>query len=225
MTSNVPDLDRAGVALVVVSVWELAIPDLQRRLADLAVDTLGPREGLVSHACMLGTDGTTLLHYQQWSDEASAREFGADGQLDWHGAVDEVVPGTVRGPARGYEVYRGRRFAGEAVRTGCVVVVDRLFDRPDRERARRWVDSMFALPEPDAPMPGAIAAHFHLSTDGARAFNFAQWTTERAHRRVSSAAVEELASAREDKPEWRAAESAPGLVRTSFRRYLPYRLR
>ncbi len=106
-----------------------------------------------------------------------------------------------------------------------MVIVDREFDQPDREQAQRWVDSMFALPEPDEPMPGAVAAHFHGSTDGAGAFNFAQWTTEDAHRQISFGTVEELNTALENKPDWRAVESAPNLVRTKFRRYHPYRLR
>ncbi|MBO0878086.1 MAG: hypothetical protein J2P19_32325 [Pseudonocardia sp.] len=50
-----------------------------------------------------------------------------------------------------------RRFASKPARAGCVVIVDRTFDRPDRDRATRWVDSMFALPS-DEPVPGAISA-------------------------------------------------------------------
>lgn len=32
-----------------------------------------------------------------------------------------------------------------------------------------------------APMPGSIAAHFHISTDGTRLFNYAEWTDAQAH--------------------------------------------
>jgi hypothetical protein len=122
-------------------------------------------------------------------------------------------------------VYRSRRLAREPLQTGCVVIVDREFDQPDREQAQRWVDSMFALPEPDEPNLGAIAAYFHISTDRARVVNFAQWTTEHAHRQISFSTVEELDTALKDKPDWRAVESAPNLVRTKFRRYHTFRLR
>lgn len=187
-------------------------------------DLVLPRAGLLSHSCMLGVDGTTLLHYQQWSDTDAARAFIATGQHDWHRAIDAVVQGTEREPAREFEIYRSRRFARERLRTGCVVIVDRVFHRPDREQARQWIDSMFALPEPDDPMPGAIAAHFHLSADGSRVFNFAQWTSAQAHRQISYGTVEELNAALADKPDWRAVEAAPSLTRTKFRRYRPYRM-
>jgi hypothetical protein len=215
--------------LALVSTWDLAIPDQQRAVADLAMDAckelVFTRPELLSHSCMLGTDGTTLLHYQQWRDRNAAREFIATGQHVWHRAVDAVVQGTEREPMREYEIYRATRFTSEHLETGCVVIVDRVFIRPDREQAERWIDSMFALPEPDDPMPGAIAAHFHLSLDGARVFNFAQWTTEQAHHQISFSTVEELNTALANNPDWRAVEAAPTLGRTKFRRYRPYRMR
>ena len=45
-----------------------------------------------------------------------------------------------------------------------------------------------------------------------------------AHQQISFDTVEELNTALENKPDWRAVESAPRLVRTKFHRYYPYHL-
>jgi len=75
MPPNTPDLDRPDAVLTLVSTWDLAIPDQQRAVADLAMDACDqlvfPRPGLLSHSCMLGVsvgaglgDGVGVEHAQ-----------------------------------------------------------------------------------------------------------------------------------------------------------------
>lgn len=56
-----------------------------------------------------------------------------------------------------------------------------VFDVDGPERQRRFIDEVFAMTRDVAPMPGSIAAHFHISADGARVLNYAEWRDEQAH--------------------------------------------
>lgn len=65
-----------------------------------------------------------------------------------------------------------------------VVTVTVDLDEPDPERQRAWVDNAFdaAGTADPAPEAGLLSARFHLSLDGARVLNLAEWTTAQAHR-------------------------------------------
>jgi hypothetical protein len=97
------------------------------------------------------------------------------------------------------------------------VVVSVTFDGPDEARLRAWVDAVFdALAAEEDLHPGGISGHFHVSTDGTRVLNYAEWTSEEAHRealeRSSRGAVG-------SGPRWREVQTFPGLTSSTVRRY------
>lgn len=218
----VPRVDRPGVGLVLVAEWVLPTPARGCEAADAAVDAWRrmpwPR-GLIAHACLLGTDEPTVLHYTQWTGEGPCRAFTRTGRPRWARAVDAAAPGIECRDVTGYRLHRSRHDDVAAWPPGCVVAVSREFDGPDLARARAWTDAIFAVPSGATPLPGLISAHFHVGTDGTRVLNYAEWTSEEAHRAVTAGAEERI----EADPDMSRVESWPGLVRTTVRRFRPYR--
>ncbi|AUS79910.1 hypothetical protein C1701_18020 [Actinoalloteichus sp. AHMU CJ021] len=131
--------------------------------------------GLLSRACLRSVTGNTLLEYEQWADP---RPGGT-------GAEDTRPPE----PARAGTAYQLYRSSVTDLRepTGCAVTVVVDLGQADPAAARKWVDEMFDGASEhetghDAPLPGLLAAHFHLSLDGSRVLNYAEWTSPEAHR-------------------------------------------
>lgn len=225
-TQPLPVPGRPDEQLIQLATWQVVIPDQQQAIADLTAAAFPAPDGLLAAGCLLGVDGVTLLMHLQWADRNAAREFAATTQYAWHNTVDAAISGAggvERRPLREYHLHRGRHFTADPPPTGCVVLVDRHLPRPDPARAREWIDTMFALPEPDEPAPGMISAHFYVSSGGSRVVNYAHWTTVEAHRAISVSSVEELTAKLGENPEWRAVETSPGITFDGFRRYLPYR--
>jgi adenine deaminase len=65
--------------------------------------------------------------------------------------------------------------------------------------------------------PGGIAGHFHVSVDGTRVLNYAEWVDEASHVQ----AVGDAGSIGRA-PAWRRVQTMPGVVNLGFRRYRPY---
>lgn len=220
-TLEFADVERAEAGFVLVSEWTVAAPEAQRPAADAAIDAwehVPWPPGLLSHTCLIGTDGETVLHYSQWTSNDACREFVGTDRPAWARAVDDAEAGIDHRGVVGYELYRSRVADRSAPVPGCIVVVTREFDGPDLARARKLVDVMFELPD-GVPTPGLISAHFHISTYGARVLNYALWASEDAHR----AAFENPPSKVEQSAEWQDVHSWPGLTSTAFKRYQPYR--
>jgi hypothetical protein len=147
-------------------------------------------EGLLDVRWLEQVDGGGAMTYSQWSE-----------------AVE--VDGAVA-----YRRYRsGREPVDRAV--GCVVLVSVEFDRPGV--AEEWVDLVFdALAAEREPHPGGISAHFHVSVDGLRVLNYAEWTSAEAH---EDALARGNGAVGVSEP-WRHVRSFPGLKRSDVRRYL-----
>ncbi|MEV7908307.1 antibiotic biosynthesis monooxygenase, partial [Streptomyces anulatus] len=105
----------------------------------------------------------------------------------------------------------------DAPEPGCVVIVSVEFAGPDRQRQEQWVDTVFdALTAETEPHPGGVSAHFHLSVDGTRVLNYAEWTDEASHRAaLESSGQGTVGSA----PEWRRVVDFPGVRDSGFKRY------
>ena len=91
------------------------------------------------------------------------------------------MPALAPAPPVFYRRYRsGTR--PDAPEPGCIVAVSVEFDGPDEARQRAWVDAVFdALASEPEPPAGGIGAHFHVSTDGTRVLNYAEWVDEASH--------------------------------------------
>jgi quinol monooxygenase YgiN len=177
--------------------------------------------GLLSYNLFVGTDGDTVLHYSQWASDESYREFVRTDRAERVRAIDAAVPGIARHAVVSYRLYRSTAPDSTRRTPGCIVVVSVEFDGPDEQRQRRWVDAVFdALAAETEPHPGGIAAHFHLSTDGTRVLNYAEWTSEEAHR---DAIEKSGQGAVGSGPKWRRVQRFPGMIAGGYKRYHPYR--
>lgn len=213
------DLTRADAGLVLVGEWTVRDSERQRRAADAALDAWrhhGWPDGLRAHHCLLGEDEHTVLHHLQWADEQAARAFAATGKPAWAHFVDTAVPGIRHRRVTAYRRYRDSTPLQTPPPTGCLVTVAVDFEDPDPRRQRAWVDNVFraAGGADAAPASGMLAAHFHLSVDGTRVLNLAEWTSAGAHRdAVASPATAFRARVR----------AFPGVVGNVTRRFVPYR--
>jgi len=115
----------------------------------------------------------------------------------WSAPVD--LPGAVT-----YRRYRSGGL-GSDQEAGCVVLVEVGFDRPGI--AERWVDLVFAALDEDDAHPGGISARFHVSSDGTRVLNYAEWETAQAHRDALAVGSGSLGVSEA----WRRVRSFPGL--------------
>lgn len=224
-TESYPDPARSGIGVVLFSTWKVATPAAQQAAVE-AIAAVWQREpwpsdGLLGYYVYAGQDGETLLHYSQWTGEdayeAYVRSHRRTRVDEIDAAVDRAGSGVERvGPGR-YRHYRGRVGEGDPRVPGCIVTVDVEFEGPDPERQRAWVDTVFeALDDDPAPHPGSISAHFHVSTDGTRVFNYAEWESEQAHIDALAAPGDGIGS---PTPLWRRVWEFPGRRQSTVRRY------
>ncbi|MFE6067961.1 antibiotic biosynthesis monooxygenase [Streptomyces sp. NPDC056525] len=219
-----PDLHRPGVGAVLVSTWRVGTPERQRAAVDAIRKAWESREwpdlGLLSYSVYAGTDGDTLLHYSQWTAEQAYEDFVRTYRDDRNAEIDAAVPGIERVELRRYApIHRsavlGATSTGEL--PGVVVIVEADFDGPDAGRRRAWVEAVFTAVDEDAALrPGVsgTSVQFHLSTDGGRVLNYAEWESERAHE-------EWLADDGRLSPAWARVHHYPGLVGSRVKRYTP----
>jgi Antibiotic biosynthesis monooxygenase len=219
ISSKFPDITRSDVGTVLVSEWKVGSPERQRALVEafLAAWEEAPwPQGLLSVNLFLSTDGEIVLNYAQWTGDEAYRQF-AQAHLRPHvEQIDRAVPGIERSGPVNYRLYRSgvRR---DAPVPGCVVIVSVEFDGPDEWRQRQWVDTVFeALEAETEPHPGGISGHFHLSVDGARVLNYAEWTSEGAHREAIERSGQGSVGSG---PKWRQVRSFPGIKSSGYKRY------
>ncbi|MFI8765920.1 antibiotic biosynthesis monooxygenase [Streptomyces sp. NPDC053792] len=219
-----PDLHRPGVGAVLVSTWKVGTPERQRAAVE-AIRTAWesrawPDLGLLSYSVAIGTDGDTLLHYSQWTEQQAYDDFVRTYRDDRNAEIDAAVPGIERVELRRYapihrSAVRGGTGTGEL--PGVVVVVEADFDGPGAGQREDWVDTVFAALDEDAATrsaSGGISAQFHLSTDGGRVLNYAEWESGQAHAEWSADDAR-LSEA------WKRVHHHPGLVGGRVRRYTP----
>jgi Antibiotic biosynthesis monooxygenase len=105
----------------------------------------------------------------------------------------------------------------DAPNPGCLVLVEVEFAGADEARQRRWVDAVLdALDSETDPPTGGIAGHFHLSIDGTRAINYAEWVDEQAHRQAIEASGEGTVNRG---PKWRLLRDFPGIKSSQVTRF------
>ncbi|MGW7368554.1 antibiotic biosynthesis monooxygenase [Streptomyces sp. NPDC054841] len=219
-----PDLTRPGVGIVKAGTWHVGTPERQQAAVEAIARAWQRRDwpdvGLLSYSVYTSNDGTTLLHYSQWTGEDAYQDFLRTFRDERNDEIDAAVPGIERLGLRSYVPYRsGGRAAGDTTEPGCVVIVEADFDGPDPARQRDWVDAVFtALDNDPHTHPGGISAHFHISTDGARVLNYAEWESEQAHREALEAPGDGVGSSTEL---WERVQRYPGLVGSRVTRYTP----
>ncbi|MER6193019.1 antibiotic biosynthesis monooxygenase [Streptomyces cyaneofuscatus] len=217
-----PARDDAGIAKA--GTWDVGTPERQRQAVDAIRKAWESREwphpGLLSYSVYAGEDGRTLLHYSQWAGEQAYQDFVRESRDTRNADIDAAVPGIERLAPHTYELYRsGFRAEGDTREPGCVVIVDVEFAGPDPARQRDWVDAVFeALGEDPHTPAGGIAAHFHVSTDGTRVLNYAEWESAGHHIAALAAPGEGIGS---PSPLWERVQKYPGMTGGGVNRYTP----
>lgn len=214
---RLPDVRRPDSTLVLSSEWQVGTAERQRLAVDLAVaawQRIPWPPGLLSIAWFTSLDDEAVLTYSQWTGVEAADAFArGDGPTVFRD-LPPAVPGlTLRPPTR-YQLYRSG-VREDAPVPGCVVIVSVEFDGPDAARQRRWVDLVFGALAGTSPHPGGISGHFHVSLDGTRVLNYAEWVDADAHREALEGSGR---TALGDGPKWQEVQTFPGIVRSGFRR-------
>jgi hypothetical protein len=214
-----PDVDRPDAGIVVVSEVEVGGAFQQQALFDAsraAWDTLPWPETLLSITWLASIDGTRALAYVQWRDDSEFEAYARTHPPVLAARLKEAVPGLTLTPPVFYRRYRSAR-RPDAPIPGCIVVVSVEFDGADAARQRAWVDTVFdALAAEASPPAGGIGAHFHLSLDGTRVLNYAEWVDEASHRTaLERSGIGAIGSG----PKWRQVQAFPGVKASRVVRY------
>lgn len=152
-------------------------------------------EGLVSFTAYEGIDHDGAFTYEQWTSED---------------AIENLDGAPV------YRLYRGNQ--GEGV-PGALVIVSVEFEGPDEQRQRDWIDLVFTALDSEPVRPeGGISGYFHVSTDGTRVLNYAEWTSAEAHLAALAAPGDDGVGTTDV---WKKVHSFPGVSGGSVKRYRP----
>jgi len=200
LAATLPDIDRPDVDVAVVHQHAVETSREQRQLADTTLATWDAApwpDGLISQTCYVSFDGHRVVTYEQWRS-----------------GHDALVPQD----AVAFRLYRSGVRQNAPV-PGCIVIVEVETDGP--ATARQWVDAVFdALAAEPTLHPGGISGHFHISLDGTRVLNYAEWVDEASH----IEAVGQTGSIGRA-PAWRKVHSMPGVENRGVRRYRVYGFR
>lgn len=206
-----------GANLIGVDEWVAG--DGEARVAALVETVRGWREralpsGLLSDSLFLGEDGLRVLRYRLWADRGSFEAKAGDRPDGVEGA----------GPS-GFTVYRGGRGPGDVRVPASLALPQAVFDGPDHDRLRAWVDAVFAALATDVAAggeSGGISAYFHVSLDGRRVLNYAEWVSAWHHDVFLGVGVPETDVPDEVSESWRQVHEFPGLVGGGVHRYHLY---
>jgi hypothetical protein len=217
-TDSRPRIDDPDAALAAVTEFDVAGPGAQQALFDASAAawaTLPWPETLIAITWLASTDGRRALAYAQWRSESGFEAFGRTHRPVLSAHFAAAVPDAVATPVAFYRRYRSA-VAPDAPPPGCIVVVQATFDGPDAARQAAWVDAVFDALAAEPPPPGGLAAHFHLSTDGTRVLNWAEWLDEASHRDALARSGQATIGAG---PKWREVQAWPGLANGRVTRY------
>jgi hypothetical protein len=191
-----PDIVRADSHMVLISKWRVDDPANQEATGDSAIglwDHLEWPKGLLSHNVYLGTDGSSVLQYSQWTGEEAIDSFTEKHLQDRAQKAIDEVPGLERVEARKYRHYKSMYSDPSEWnrKPGCFIIVS--FEADGPEWQQRFVDTLIGKIEnrENPHHPGSIASHFHHSMDGKRVVNYAEFVDEASHKEVVQTILKE----------------------------------
>ncbi|WP_329140048.1 antibiotic biosynthesis monooxygenase [Streptomyces sp. NBC_01476] len=202
ISSAPPDIRRADSAAVHVAQWYVSDRAAGVEALDEAVQqwraTAWPA-GILSFSAYLSTEHDTVLTYVQTAGGGVHRAFTA-GLKGLAGA--ETVE---------YTLHRAIVLDAAAPAPASFVVASFDVDGPGPQES--IVASIAGALEhaPAGQHPGMISANFHLSTDGTRVLNYAEWTSDEAHIAFLDGATRVATL--------RATHATPGVRPIGFKRY------
>ncbi|WP_405858364.1 antibiotic biosynthesis monooxygenase [Streptomyces sp. NBC_00090] len=207
--STNPDITRPDSHVVHMSYWFVDGADQGRAVLDEIMDVWdgSPRpDGILSFSCYLSTGNDLVLTYAQCTDDAVYRSFTRGLSLPAGPASTAPIE---------YRLHRDVLVDTTGQAPGAMVAAS--FDVDGSERQRSIVDAIVSNVESASAdeQAGLIAAHFHLSVDGSRVLNFAEWTDDEAH-------IEFLGGDL-SRRSLEIANEMPGVRPLGFKRYHLYR--
>ncbi|OUC97533.1 antibiotic biosynthesis monooxygenase [Streptomyces swartbergensis] len=215
-TEQHPDLTDPGIGAPFFSTWRVGTAERQRQTVEAIGRTWErrpwPADDLLGYHVYAGHDGSTLMHYSQWSDEQGYEAFVKVHRQERVDEVDTAVPGIERVGLGRYRRYRSReRTVGDVREPGLIVTVRVDFEEGAGERREEWVDLVLkALGDDPEGNAGLISAHFHLSTDGGHVLNYAEWESDQAYDEALAAPATDM---------WKRVRTYPGVKGSSGSRY------
>lgn len=90
-----------------------------------------------------------------------------------------------------------------------------MFDTESVEHAEAWVKAITAAGREDSTPAGMLSAHFHISLDGKRILNYAEWTDADSHKR----AVEARPQVANSSSVVKVVDETPGVTFAGVTRY------
>ncbi|MEU9456538.1 hypothetical protein [Streptomyces sp. NPDC048277] len=204
-----PDIDRADLAAVFMSHWYVTGEEQGRAVLDEVADAwekASQPDDLLSFSCYLstGSEHFTVMTYAQWARSESHRPF-VQGLSGAAAAVEAVE----------YRLHHSVLLAPEAGPPAAIVIASFDVDGPGRQRhiVSSVTDNIEKSPRDE--QTGLIASHFHVSRDGTRVINFAEWTSDEEHVAFLEGATRHRSL--------RLATDTPGVRPIGFTRYHLYR--
>ncbi|GAU65170.1 2-polyprenyl-3-methyl-6-methoxy-1,4-benzoquinol hydroxylase [Streptomyces sp. NBRC 110611] len=162
----------AGTALI--SEWRTGAPERSRAAADAMIGEFAAAEtpsALLAQHLFLSTDGTSLLFYAQWTSDEDHLVWARAHRDARVSRIDTLVPGIERPGLNRTRLRRSVIHDAE----GCPGVFGVATVAADDAEGTVL------------PTPGLLAAHVHLTTDGARAIVITEWTDAASHEAVAAA--------------------------------------
>lgn len=214
-----PVVDRPDAGIVAVTGFQTGSFERQQALLDASAAAwagLDWPQTMLSLTWLTSLDGAKALAYVQWESDAEFPSFARTHRPVLTERLRAALPGVTPVPPTFYRRYRsGTR--PDAPAPGCIVVVSVAFDGPDEARQRAWIDAVFDALAAEAELPaGGISGHFHVSTDGTRVLNYAEWVDAESHR----AALERSGQGSiGSSPAWRRVHTFPGVTSSDVTRY------
>ncbi|MGI5151552.1 hypothetical protein ACQEVC_35205 [Plantactinospora sp. CA-294935] len=199
ISTAMPDVRRTDAPVAFVSTWYVPDAEAARRLLDSLgrrwAGTTWPAE-IRSSSCFLDVRGDTVLAYTRCLDRSDRRTIRS-----LHGA-------SGAGPV---EYRLGRSVVRDDTPPTCVVIATFDVDGPDRQE--HIIDSIADSIEQAPPdrNRGLLAANFHVSTDGSRVLNYAEWTSDEAHEVFLAGSTRATTL--------RISNATPGVRPIGFKRY------
>ncbi|WDV50824.1 antibiotic biosynthesis monooxygenase [Streptomyces coeruleorubidus] len=211
-----PDLTDPRPGALFFSTWRVGTPERQRQTVEAIGRTWErrpwPTGDLLRYHVYAGHDGSTLMHYSQWSDEQAYEAFVKAHRQERVDEIDTAVPEIERLGLARYRRYRSRdRAVGDVRVPGLIVTVRIDFEEGAGERREEWVDLVVkALGDDPEGHAGLVSAHFHLSTDGGHVLNYAEWESDQAYDEALAAPATDT---------WERVRTSPGVTGVSGSRY------
>ncbi|WP_234440652.1 antibiotic biosynthesis monooxygenase [Streptomyces rimosus] len=130
-------------------------------------------DALLSLSTFLSDDGSHVLNYAQWTDDDAHRARVRHRRPATISRIDESIPGIRRPGVTRYTRHRSYVSDGTAGRQPGLLVTP-TFATTGPAAQHTLADLVIDALE-RARVPGLLGAHLHLSKDGSRVLNLAEW--------------------------------------------------